>query len=141
MGLNLGSQQLTEEIFRRQESDEGFQDKLKGLTFNLILVGTDAPGNVDWQYSIKLQKGKFVSVNLDVQPAPSKLREPSFDKVAFDAKAISEHQVLVDLVTGNLSLLSAVAKVKIEGDFGKLMSQMTGFMGFLECLSSMGIEP
>jgi hypothetical protein len=141
MGLKLGSAELNDEIFRRQESDPAFQARLKGLTFNLLLVGTDAPGNQDWQYSIKLQKGKFVSVGLDVQPAPSKLRDTSFDKVEFHAKAIGDHQTLFALVSGKLPLLEAVTKVAIVGDFGKLMSQLDGFLGFLQLLSTMDLEP
>jgi hypothetical protein len=140
MGIKLGTQDLTNEIFRRQESDPEFQKRLKGLTFNLLLVGTDAPGNQDWQYSIILQKGKFISVGLDVKPAPSDLREPTFDKDKFDAKAFGDHQTLYELVSGKLDLLEAIQKVKIEGDFGKLMNQLAGFMSFLEFLSTMDIE-
>jgi len=141
MGLKLGSAELNNEIFRRQESDPEFQAKLKGLTFSLLLVGTDGPGKKDWQYSIKLQKGRFVSVGVDSQPAPSKLRDTSFDKDEFDAKAIGNHQTLYELVSGKLYLLDAINKVNIVGDFGKLMSQLAGFLGFLQFLSTMDIEP
>ena len=140
MGIKLGTQDLTDEIFKRQESDPEFQERLKGLTFNLLLVGTDDPKNHDWQYSIVLQKGRFISVELDTKPSPSDLREPTFDKVNFDAKAVSDHQTLFELVSGKLDLLEAIQKVKIEGDFGKLMNQLAGFMSFLEFLSTMDIE-
>ncbi len=141
MGFKLGSSELNNEIFRRQESDPEFQSSLKGLTFNLLLVGTDGPGEEDWQYSIKLQKGKFVSVGVDNQPAPSILRETTFDKKEFDAKAIGSHQTLYELVSGKLYLIDAIGKVNIVGDFGKLMSQLDGFLGFLKLLSTMDIEP
>ena len=141
MGLKLGSPELNNEIFRRQESDPEFQAKLKGLTFSLLLVGTDGPDKKDWQYSIKLQKGRFVSVGVDSQPAPSKFRDTSFNKKEFDAKAIGNHQTLYELVSGKLYLLDAINKVNIVGDFGKLMSQLAGFLGFLQLLSTMDIEP
>lgn len=141
MGFKLGSPELNNEIFRRQESDPELQIKLKGLSFNLILVGTESPDEKDWQYSIKLQKGKIVSVGVDSQPAPSKLRDTSFNKKEFDAKAIGDHQTLFELVSGKLYLIDAINKVNIVGDFGKLMSQLDGFLSFLKFLSTMDIEP
>lgn len=140
MSIKLGTQDLTDEIFKRQESDPEFQERLKGLTFSLLLVGTGDPENNDWQYSIILRDGKFISVGLDVKPSPSDLGEPAFDKNKFDAKAVSDHQTLFELVSGKLDLLEAITKVKIEGDFGKLMNQLAGFMSFLEFLSTMDIE-
>jgi hypothetical protein len=142
MSIKLGTQDLTNEIFRRQEEDSKFKSRLKGLTFNLLLVGTDNPDGNDWQYAIELQKGQFVNVGLDVQPAPSDgLRSTSFDKEQFDAKAISDHQTLYELVSGKLDLVNAITKVKIEGDIGKLMKQLDGFIGFLGFLATMDIEP
>ena len=141
MSIKLGTQDLTNEIFRRQEEDSEFQSRLKGLTFNLLLVGTDNPDGNDWQYAIELQKGQFVNVGLDVQPTPSELRNPVFDKDRFDAKAISDHQTLYELVSGNLDLVNAITKVKIEGDIGLLIKQLDGFIGFLGFLATMDIEP
>jgi len=142
MSIKLGTQDLTKEIFRRQAEDTEFQSMLKGLTFNLLLVGTDNPDGNDWQYTIELQNGRFVNVGLDVQPAPSSdLRSTSFDKKLMDAKAIADHQTLFDLVSGKLDLVKAITKVKIEGDMGKLMKQLDGFIGFLQFLATMDIEP
>jgi hypothetical protein len=141
MSIKLGTQDLTDEIFRRQEGDAEFKSRLKGLTFNLLLVGTDNPDGKDWQYAIELQKGQFINVGLDVQPAPSELRSTSFDKEQFDAKAISDHQTLYELVSGKLDLVNAITKVKIEGDIGKLMKQLDGFIGFLAFLATMDVEP
>jgi hypothetical protein len=142
MSIKLGTQDLTNEIFRRQEEDTEFQSRLKGLTFNLLLVGTDNPDGNDWQYAIELHKGKFISVGLDVQPAPSDdLRSTSFDKEKMDAKAISDHQTLYELVSGKLDLVNAITKVKIEGDIGKLMKQLDGFIGFLGFLATMDVVP
>ena len=142
MSIKLGTQDLTNECFRRQKEDPEFQSRLKGLTFNLLLVGTDNPEGNDWQYAIELQDGQFVNVGLDVQPAPNAgLRSTSFDKKKMDAKAIADHQTLYELVSGQLDLVKAITKVKIEGDMGKLMKQLDGFLGFLEFLSTMDIEP
>ena len=141
MSIKLGTQDLTNEIFRRQEEDTEFKSRLKGLSFNLLLVGTDNPDGNDWQYAIELQKGQFVNVGLDVKPAPSELRSTSFDKESFDAKAIADHETLYELVSGKLYLVDAITKVKIEGDMGKLMTQLDGFLGFLAFLATMDIEP
>ena len=66
---------------------------------------------------------------------------PKFDKDKFDAKAIGDHQTLYELVSGKLYLVDAITKVKIEGDMGKLMTQLDGFIGFLAFLATMDIEP
>jgi len=58
-----------------------------------------------------------------------------------DAKAIADHQTLFELVSGKLDLVNAITKVKIEGDMGKLMKQLDGFIGFLGFLATMDIEP
>jgi len=50
-------------------------------------------------------------------------------------------QTLIDLIHGKIDLLGALDKVKIEGDIAKLMAQFAGFMGFIEYLSTMDIEP
>lgn len=142
MGFPLGSQELAHECLRRQEVDNTLKEKLKGLTFNLIMVFTDAPGNEDRQLEIILKNGKFISVVARSEPAPSsELRSTAFDKEKFDAKGIGDHQTFYDLVSGKLHLLEALKKVNIVGDFGKLMLQLSGFLSFIEFLGSMDIEP
>ena len=126
---------------KKQREDPELQEKLKGLTFRLLLVGTDAPGGEDRQLAINLQAGKFINVGVTKDPAPSYLRNASFDRMKFDAKVIGDHQTLFNLVTGNLDLLSAFDKVQIEGDTSKLSAQLPGFIGFIEYLSTMDIEP
>jgi len=141
MGFKYGSQELVDEILRMQDEDPEIKAKLKGLSFNLILVGTDAPGNVDWQYAISLDKGKFTNVDVDIQPAQSDLRGEKFDKEKFDAKVISDHDTLYKLVTGRSDVMDVIQKVKVIGDFGKFISQLKGFTGFIEFLSTIDIDP
>jgi hypothetical protein len=141
MGFRLFTEELRDEIMKKQREDPELQEKLKGLTFRLLLVGTDAPGNEDRQLAINLQAGKFINVGVTKDPAPSYLRNASFDRMKFDAKVIGDHQTLFNLVTGNLDLLSAFDKVQIEGDTSKLSAQLPGFIGFIEYLSTMDIEP
>lgn len=141
MAFRLGSQELVDEILNKQDQDPELKVRLKNLTIRLLLVGTDAPGGNDWQYAITLQKGQFVSVDVDTKPAPSELREPSLNKELFDLKAIGNHQTLVDLVTGKIDLLEAMQKVRIEGDAGSLVTQYDGITGLLDFLASMGLEP
>jgi len=141
MAFKYGSREFADEILRKQYEDTELQAKLKGLTFNLILVGTDAPGNVDWEYKIILEKGRFVSCDVDIQPAPSKLRDESFDKKRFDAKVISDHHTLYSLVTGKIDAIEVLQKVKVVGDFGKFISQLKGFTNFIQFLGTFDIEP
>lgn len=140
MGFKYGSQELVDEILRMQDEDPEIQAKLKGLSFNLILVGTDAPGGVDWQYAISLDKGRFTNVNVDTQPVPSDLRGAAFDKERFDAKVISDHDTLYRLVTGRSDVMDVIQKVKVVGDFGKFMTQLKGFTSFIEFLSTIDID-
>jgi len=141
MGFRLFTEELRDEMMKRQRQDAELQEKLKGLTFRLLLVGTDAPGGEDRQLAINLQAGKFISVGVAKEAAPSYLRNTSFDRMKFDAKVIGDHQTLFDLVTGKLDLLSAFDKVQIEGDTSKLSAQLPGFIGFIEYLQTMDITP
>jgi hypothetical protein len=141
MGFRLFTEELRDEIMKKQREDPELQEKLKGLTFRLLLVGTDAPGGEDRQLAINLQAGKFINVGVTKDRAPSYLRNASFDRMKFDAKVIGDHQTLFDLVTGKLDLILAFDKVHIEGDTSKLSAQLPGFIGFIEYLSTMNIEP
>jgi len=141
MGFRLFTEELRDEILKKQREDPELQEKLKGLTFRLLLVGTNAPGGEDRQLAINLQAGKFITVSVTKEAAPSYLRSASFDRMKFDAKVVGDHQTLFDLVSGNLDLLAAFDKVQIEGDTSKLSAQLPGFIGFIDYLSTMDIEP
>jgi hypothetical protein len=140
MAWKLFTREMVDEMLRLQDSDPEFRARLKGLNFSFILVGTDAPGNEDRQLEIILKDGHFVSVNVDIKPAPSDLRNLTFDKARFDAKIIGDHQTIFELISGNLDLIEAIKKVSIEGDFGKLITKASGFMNFIQYLSTRDIE-
>lgn len=139
--MRLGSQELADEFFRRQKEDPECQEKLKGLTIRLLLLGTDALGAQDRQLAINLQGGRFVSVVPDIRPAPSELRTLPFDKTRYDARVIAPQETLIDLIKGRIDLADALGKVQIEGDLTYLMSQFEGFQAFITFISSMDIEP
>jgi len=142
MGFKLFTEELRDEIMRRQSLDAEFQQRLKGLTFRLILVGMEAPGGQDRALSINLQAGRFIKVEVDIHTAPSfELRSPHFDKSRFDAKFIGDHMMLYDLVTGKMDLPTALGKVEAYGDRTKLMRQAAGFSALLEFLTTLDIEP
>ena len=101
---------------------------------------TDCPGEEDRQYTIVFKQGKFTRVEVDVQPAPSKLREPSFDKGSFDYKAIGDHKRFFELLSGEIDLIEWIKHTRIEGDFGKPLTQLAGLTKFLEVLSTMDLE-
>ena len=140
MGFVLGSQELVDEMLRKQDEDPELKARLKGLNINLLLVGTDAPGNSDWQYAIKCKNGRFTSVDVETLPAPSKFRDKPFDKDIFTFKAIGDHRKLVDLVTGKIGLLEAMQVARIEGDAGALVTQFAGITGLLDFMAAMDIE-
>ena len=142
MGFRLFSEELRDECMRRQSIDAKFQEKLKGLTFRLILVGIEAPGGQDRALSINLQAGSFINVGVDIHTSPSfELRSPHFDRTKFDAKIIGDYIMIYDLATGKMDLATAMEKVEIHGDLTKLMRQAAGFTALLEFLATMDIEP
>jgi len=141
MGLRLGTQELADECMRRQDQDPGFQQKLKGLTIKLLFVGTDCPGNEDRQLALDIENGRFEEILVSSKPAPSDLRTAPFDHTKYGFRVQAPQQTLIDLIHGKIDLLGALDKVKIEGDIAKLMAQFAGFMGFIEYLSTMDIEP
>jgi hypothetical protein len=141
MAFRLGSQEMVDEMLKKQDEDPELKARLKKLSLRLLLVGTDTPGGQDWQYAITLQKGRFTSVEVDTRPAPSELRDLSLNKELFDFKAVGDHLTLVELVTGKINLLEAMQKVKLEGDVGQLVTQYDGISGLLDFMASMGLEP
>ncbi len=140
MGIKLGTQAVPQEVKRRQDEDPEFKKRLKGLNFSLILVGTDDSENHDWQYSIKFEKGKITEQELERQPAPSDLRKLTFDKEKYNVKVVGNHHDIYEFVTGKVDIPGLLSKVKIEGDFGSFVNQMTGFEGFIDFLKSMNFE-
>ena len=141
MPLALFTEELRDDIMRRQDLDPELRTRLKGLTFRLMLVGTDAPGGEDRALSINLQAGKFINVGVDRRRSPSDLRSPFFDKSRFDAKVIGDHMLLHDLVKGKIDLTAAIERTEIHGDITKLTIQAAGFIALLEFLATMDIVP
>jgi len=141
LGISLFSPEMREEFLRRQDTDPVLKQVLKGLTFRLIMLSLDAPGEQDRQMAMNLQGGRFISIVYDIQPAPSELRTIPFDSKRFDARGTAPHQVFVDLCTGKRELISTFPLVKIEGNIGKLMGQIEGFTALINFISKMDIVP
>jgi hypothetical protein len=142
MGKRLGSQEAANEFWKLQESaDPQFMEAIKGLHIKIILLGTDAPGNEDKQLSLDIENGRFIEIVPETKPAPSDLRTKPFDHTKFECRAIAPQQTLVDLCNGKIDLMQAIEKVKIEGDSGVLLTQISGFIKFMEFLGKMDIQP
>ena len=141
MTISLFAPEMREEFLRRQDLDPLCKQKLRGLTFRLMILTTDAPGNQDRQMAMNLQGGRFINIIYDIQPAPSEMRTMPFDKMRYDAKVTAPHQLVVDLCQGKIDIMSAFPKVKVEGNMSKLMGQIEGFVGFLVYLTTMDIVP
>ena len=141
MTIGLFAPEMREEFLRRQDLDPLCKQKLRGLTFRLIILTTDAPGNQDRQMAMNLQGGRFINIIYDIQPAPSEMRTMPLDKMRYDAKVTAPHQLVVDLCQGKIDIMSAFPKVKVEGNMSKLMGQIEGFVGFLDYLTTMDIVP
>ena len=141
MTISLFCPEMREEFLRRQDLDPMCKQKLRGLTFRLVMLSLDAPGNQDRQMAMNLQGGRFINIIYDIQPAPSELRTMPFDKMRYDARVTSSHQIYVDLCQGKIDLMTAFTKVKVEGNMSKLMGQVEGFVGFIDYLTTMGIVP
>ena len=142
MALALFSEELRNECMKRQSLDPELRNRLKGLTFRLLLVGMDAPGGEDRALAINLQAGQFINVGVIKKPAPSEeLRSPNFDKGKFDAKVVGDHMTLYELVSGKIDLLQALGRVQIHGNITNLTVQAPGFIALIEFLATMDIEP
>ena len=141
MTISLFAPEMREEFLRRQDLDPVCKQKLRGLTFRLVMLSLDAPGNQDRQLAMNLQGGRFINLVFDIQAAPSELRTMQLDSKRYDARATAPHQVFLDLVQGKTDLMTAFTKVKIEGNMSKLMGQVEGFVGFIDYLTTMDIVP
>jgi len=95
LGISLFSPEMREEFLRRQDVDLDLKQVLKGLTFRLIKLSLDAPGNQDRQMAMNLQGGRFISIVYDIQPAPSGLRTMPFDSKRFDARGTAPIKYLL----------------------------------------------
>ena len=141
MTISLFGPECKEEFLRRQDLDPMFKQKLRGLTFRLVMLSLDAPGNQDRQLAMNLQGGRFINLIFDIQAAPSELRTMPFDSRRYDARVSAPHQVFLDLVQGKIDVMTAFTKVKVEGNVSKLMGQIEGFVGFLDYLSTIDWAP
>lgn len=142
MALALMSEGLRDECMKRQSLDPQLRNRLKGLTFRLLLVGTDTPRGEDRALAINLQAGQFINVGVIKKPAPStELRSPNFDKSRFDAKVVGDYMMLYELVSGKIDLATALGKVQIHGNITNLTVQAPGFVSLIEFLATMDIEP
>jgi len=140
MSLKLGTQEAADDFMKIAERDYTLQQKLSGLSFNLILLTINAPGNEDRQLEIVLKDGRFLSIVSQVKPAPSDLRSAAFDKKKFEAKVIAEHKVMIDLIHGRVNVLEIVKRVTAYGDFRGFMDHRVRFAEFIEFIGTMRIE-
>ncbi len=134
------SKEMVDEMVKLAEADAELPSKLKELTIRLQMVGTDCPGNEDRQFSIILEDGKLTNMEVEVYPAPSDLRTTPLDKTRFDSRVLCPYDALLDLVQEKMSMVAALGKVKIDGDLPKLMTQVEGFIAFLQFMNTLPLE-
>jgi hypothetical protein len=134
------SQEMIDEMVKQAEADAELPSKLKELTVRLLMIGTDCPGNEDRQYTIILEDGKLITIEMETQPAPSDLRIAALDKSKFDSRVICPYETLLDLVQEKMSMVAALGKVRIDGDLPTLMTQVEGFIAFLQFMNTLPLE-
>ena len=141
MGFSLGTQELADEFWRLQEAeDPAFLEAIKGLNFSLLFVCLDCPGSVDRQLALVFEDGRFAEIILTERPAPSDLRTARFDHTKYDCRVQAPVDTYMDMVKGEMDLVETLPKVKIDGDFGRLMANTHGFARFIEFLGTMDIS-
>lgn len=138
--MQFMSKEMVDEMVKLAEADAELPSKLKELTIRLQMVGTDCPGNEDRQLSIILEDGKLTNMELEVYPAPSDMRSAPLDKTRFDSRVLCPYETLLDLVQEKMSLVASLGKVKIDGDLPKLMTQVEGFIAFLQYMNTVPME-
>ena len=141
MGFSLGSQELVDECFRRQEEDPEFKNRLQGLDAKLLFVSTGCPGNEDRQMAIVFEDGKLIEAITEAKPAPSDLRTASFDQSRYEFRVQAPQAKLLDMINGKMDMIQALPMVKIEGDIARVMSKAEGFMRFIEYMGTMDVVP
>lgn len=138
--MQFMSKEMVDEMVKLAEADAELPSKLKELTIRLQMVGTDCPGNEDRQLSIILEDGKLTKMELEVYPAPSDMRTAPLDKTRFDSRVLCPYDTLLDLVQERISMVASLGKVKIDGDLPKLMTQIEGFIAFLQYMNTVPME-
>jgi len=141
MAIHLFGPECHDEFLRRQDLDPVFKQKMRGLTFRLVMLSLDAPGPQDRQMAMNLQGGRFINLVYDILPAPSELRTRPFDSKRYDARVTAPHQVYLDLIQGRIDLMTAFSKCKVEGNVSKLMGQAEGFVAFIDYLTTIEWVP
>jgi hypothetical protein len=137
------TQEMLDEVVKQAEGDPQSAAKFKKLNIRIVLLATDAPGNEDRQAAITLVNGKFTGVKVTIQPAPSEMRTAPFDDAEFDARVTSPYDTLVDLLSGDITMMrmmKALGKMNIDGSKSKLMTQAGGFIALLESLGAVQVE-
>jgi hypothetical protein len=138
--MQFMSKEMVDEMVKLAEADAELPSKLKGLTIRLQMVGTDCPGNEDRQLTIILEDGKLTNMEMEVYPAPSEMRTAPLDKTRFDSRVLCPYETLLDLVQERISMVASLGKVKIDGDLPKLMTQVEGFIAFLQYMNTVPME-
>ena len=77
---------------------------------------------------------------MEIQSAPSELRTAPFDKTKFDSRVLCPYETLLDLVQERISMVASLGKVKIDGDLPTLMTQIEGFIAFLQFMNTLPLE-
>ena len=134
------SNEMLDEMMKRAEEDPELPEKLKELTIRLQMVGTDCPGNEDRQYTVIVTDGKLIGIEMVIQSAPSELRTAPIDKTKFDSRVLCPYETLLDLVQERISMVASLGKVKIDGDLPTLMTQIEGFIAFLQFMNTLPLE-
>ena len=138
--MQFMSKEMVDEMVKLAEADAELPSKLKELTIRLQMVGTDCPGNEDRQLSIILEDGKLTNMEMEAYPAPSDMRTAPLDKTRFDSRVLCPYETLLDLVQERISMVASLGKVKIDGDLPKLMTQVEGFISFLQYMNTVPME-
>lgn len=137
------TQEMLDEVVKRAEENPNSASELKRLTIRIVLLATDAPGNEDRQAALTLDNGKFTSAAVETRPAPSDLRAAPFDSSKYDARVTSPYSTLVELLSGDISMMrmmKALGKMQVDGSKSKLMTQAAGFIALLGSLSAVPVD-
>lgn len=137
--MKMISQEMADEMLSRAETPEA-REALKDIDIALLIVATDCPGAEDRQIGIVIREGKLARPEVKIESAPSDLRTASLDSAWFDARVVCRFEKLIDIIQDKISLVGALAYVKIDGDMSKLMKQVNGFAALLKFIGSLPVE-
>lgn len=136
------SKEWFEEIKKKMNTDKGYQEKAKSLTYKSQYLVTDCPGGIDKLIQWTLEKGILTDYKIEDKPAPSEFRKMLFDGRTYFMRVTGSYDTYAKMHRGELPPMQAIMKkiYKIEGPMLKIMTMMGPINALNDLMASTPFE-